>query len=214
MDASVESLPDQGPWFWRKQRPSAVFFPWREVGVRKVVAPFLDETLPTLSGGQLGQLGHGDGKATIELRAEAVPVPDLVNSTGRAETTHALVRHQFPDVRFSGCFCCKQFNHDCNAPAVPNVGWSDHSWGDAVDETENQPAGVFNDDVFDWAHRMAKAGLLPVEQVIGSRNGREVTASAPDWRVGLFDSTPTQGSHLFHVHLSCRKHEGKPPCTS
>jgi len=213
VEAAVDALPDRGPWSWRKQRPSGEFFPWREVGAPKAVSPFLDEILPTLSGGQLGQLGDGVGIATAEIRGEAVHVQGLMNATGSAEKVHALVSHQFPDARFSGCYCCKQFNHGCDDPVVPDVGWSDHSWGDAVDESENKPAGVFNDDVFDWALRMAQAGLLPVEQVIGSRKRREVTASAPDWKVGPFDSTPLEGSHLVHVHFSCRQHGGtKPPC--
>ena len=124
-EAATQVLHDRGPWSWRKQRPSGGFFPWREVGVRKAIAPFLDETLPTLSGGQLAQLGHGVGIAAVELRAEAVLVPDLVNATGSAETTHALVRHHFPDVQFRGCFSCKQYNRGPGDPVLPNVGWSD-----------------------------------------------------------------------------------------
>ncbi len=212
IERTVDLLGDAGPWHWRKRGTGGAWMPWRKLGDRQAVGVWLEEALPGFNDGQMGQLARPSGAnlmvQTVAIRAAQVAVPDLANATGRAEITHGLVRHAFGDIRFAGCSVCKRYGGSTD----PRVGFSDHAWGDAVDESENKPAGVHNDDVTDWCLRMAIERLLPVEQVIGSRNGHEVEASAPDFHVGPYDDTPTAGTHLWHVHLSCRRHEGIPPC--
>lgn len=203
---AVELLEVGGPWDWRKQRADGTWFDWKTIGDRRDVKAFLDEVLPTQSQLQVGQLGRATATGTepkVIIRARHIDVPDLTGGTARAETTHALVRTRFPDIKFAGCYVCKRIEGTSL--------WSDHAWGDAVDETENAPAGVHNDDVTDWCVRMAKAGLMPIAQVLGSANGKVVNAEASTgWvvRPGGADD-----SHLWHVHMSCRIHAGEtPPC--
>ena len=205
--AAVGALKVKGPWYWRKLQPSGEWFAWREIGDRAEVTEWLHTSLEGLSDGQMSQLGLGSQKGLepdVALRGRYIPIPDLDNATPRAELTHGLVRARFPDIKFAGCFVCKRYN-DSNDPSV---GFSDHAWGDAVDETENQPAGVDNDAVTDWCLRMAQAGLMPVEQVLGSARGKVYSWVAPDFHP-VATNIP---SHTWHVHLSCIRHTGTPPC--
>jgi hypothetical protein len=209
---AVDLLKIKGPWYWRKLRPDGEWFEWRLIGDREEVAVWLKDSLQGLDDGQLSQLGrkvklgkgNGDIEPEVVLRGRNVPIPDLVSATPRAEMTHGLVRARFPDIRFAGCFVCKRYNDSQD----PSVGFSDHAWGDAVDETENQAAGIRNDDVTDWCVRMAREDLIPIEQIIGSVNGVVTTFEAPGF--GAVRGGPS--SHTWHVHISCVQHTGTPPC--
>lgn len=217
LDRTREILPNPGPWEARKLLRTGIWTNWREIGNRTDVGDYLQVALPTLHDNQLLQVGRpvgpGPYSKPVTIRAQVIGVPDLQNATPAAETAHALVRTRFPDVLFAGCYVCKRFNGSSD----PGVGWSDHAWGDAIDEAQNLPAGVHNDDVFSWSVRMSRERLWVMEQAIGSRNDRTVTAEAPDWLVVDYDGDPDRdpgNSHLWHTHLSCHRHTGRPPCSS
>lgn len=205
--AQVHDLLDQaGRWNWRKQTQHGEWFEWRVLGNRQDVLDWLDSALHSLGNGQLAQIGlsdtKGDPDPRVVIRGCNVVIPDLSGATSRAEMTHGLVRYRFPDIKFAGCFVCKQISGSSS--------YSDHAWGDAVDETENPGAGVHNDDVTDWCIRMGAADLMPIVQVLGSVNGKVVNAEARngwDIRPGGADDT-----HKWHVHMSNILHDGTPPC--
>ena len=173
---------------------------WTFVKNRRGLRRWLRQTLDVLCDDATAQIANEAKNVRVLIRSQRFDVLGLTSATADAEVAWSLVRQRFPRVRFGGCFVCKRISG--------SYSWSDHAWGDAVDATENTTAGVRNDDVFDWVLRMAKERLLPAELIIGSRNGRVVSAEAPYWNVVAGGDK----SHLWHVHISCTRHSGTPPC--
>jgi hypothetical protein len=117
-----------------------------------------------------------------------------------AELINSLVQTQFGgNVTMAGGFSCKEYN------GVPGSGWSDHAWGDAVDETPDSP--VSNNELTDWSIRMGKERCMAVEQILGSKDGRVGAAYSPNyaWTWG------GPSSHTWHVHYSFHQHYGRDP---
>lgn len=151
----------------------------------------------------IGQKHEGDDKVevVVSARFENVERVPLAHCTKPTEELHSLVHHQFPKVIHSGGFYYREVD---GAPGV----WSDHAWGTAIDESQNLPKGVKNDEVFDWQARMAQSGNINPDYILGSNNGKVVQASAPDYRVRASKSSTT---HLWHVHTSQVDHDGRKP---
>lgn len=85
--------------------------------------------------------------------------------------------------------------------------WSDHAYGTAVDATD-EAKGRDNEKHFRWYVRMAQAGLISYDYIIGSIDGRVHSAQAPDFEIepGGGDS-----SHEWHCHISHIDHDGRRP---
>ena len=155
-------LPEGRTWSWRKRRANGRWSEIREVGDEPAVASFLGDALPTLSDGQVLQIGDGEPfKEAAIARGCAVPVPDLSSASPLAETAHAIVQYVFPDSRFTGSFACKQEGRHPGDPIVVGLDWSDHAFGDAVDHSPDEDGKPSNDELFDWTHRMLREDLLP-----------------------------------------------------
>lgn len=179
----------------------------RELGTRHDVALELPGLMAKLGERDVIRIGTRDQVRAICM-ARVVAVPTLADCTAAAELDNGLVQTHFVGVDLAGCFACKDVAN--NSPARPGIPWSDHAWGDAVDETPRASGPTTNDDLFDWCVRMAASGDLPAQMVLGSRRGDVVNALQSNaWRieVGGADS-----SHLWHVHISARRHTGVPPC--
>lgn len=150
---------------------------------------------------QVGAKQNGGYDPIAVVRFESVPLLAEGDLHRGAKELHALVQYQFPPAIFAGGFVCKQ-----SAPGV----WSDHAFHDAVDETQNTGAGVTNDEVTDWLARMGRARCVDYDYALGSRDGKVVIVSAPDYELELSGAS---SSHLWHVHISDIDHNGaRPPC--
>jgi len=141
------------------------------------------------------KIAGADKEATGYVLARVIPVTDYPGATPLAETTNALMRAAFPTTAFAGIFVCKI--------TAGTSSWSDHAWGDAVDRSGGDTAALFS-----WCVRMARAGLLGVELIIGPIRGVVHEASVPRFTMVVGGDS----SHLWHVHASCRQHDGTPPC--
>jgi hypothetical protein len=202
-------LPGNQTWSWRKRRANGRWSEVLELGDELAVAEFLGDALPTLSDGQVLQIGRGEPfKAIAIVRGRAVTVPDLASASPSAEVAHALVMYAFPDCRFAGCLVCKQENRKPGDPIVPGLDWSDHAYGDAVDHSPDEDGKPSNDELFDWTRRMLREDQLPGAFLIGSQNGVVVTTTrANGWKVEQRGTS----SHKTHNHLSLRDHAGDTP---
>jgi hypothetical protein len=206
-----EILSEGRTWSWRKRRANGQWSEIREVGDEAAVTSFLGDALPTLSDGQVLQIGDSEPfKEVAIVRARSVPVPDLSSASPLSEIAHALVQYAFPDNRFSGSFVCKQEGHSPGDPIVPGVDWSDHAFGDAVDHSPDEDGKPSNDELFDWTRRMLREDQMPGAFLIGSQAGGVVTTTrANGWKV---EQRGTD-SHKTHNHLSLVDHAGDPrPC--
>jgi len=125
-----------------------------------------------------------------------IPTPDC---SAKVILGRSLIEHQYPRVQFAGGYVYKQI--------AGSSSWSDHAWGDAIDMTENPPEPT-NDETFDWTTRMAASGNMDYDYALGSRKGRVVQSSAPDFKVV---PSSAASSHLWHVHISFVDHHGQRP---
>lgn len=206
IQAARQIFPKSSHLWWRKQKASGEFFPWRHIGGQKAMTDWLKEALPSLNDGQIGQICGGtkkraSGRARTVVRGANIPIIDLDNATGLAEQAYSLAKYRFGDVRFGGAFVCKRISGTSS--------WSDHAWGDAVDLTEALDGSPSNDQIFNWVVRMAKENLLAAEMIIGSVNGSVAVSRAPSFDISMGGA---DNSHLWHTHISCRLHSGIPPC--
>jgi hypothetical protein len=182
---------------------------WQPLGKRRRnVEEWLREALPTLPPGN-GLVAVGVRKwATNDIRAvvrsREVRVEALAGATTAAEVTNALLAEAPVESIFAGAFVCKQIDG--------STSYSDHAWGDAVDRTTHTPGD--NDALTSWAARMAKARELPVSQILGSQGGHVVEARRRVFGNWALNGSSASSSHLWHVHVSCREHDGIPPCAS
>lgn len=149
----------------------------------------------------LGRKG-GDGKISPKFVASHESVTLIpTDRCGRGTIlVRSLIEHQFPHIIFAGGYVYKLIEG--------TTDWSDHAWGDAIDETENPGAGVHNDEVFDWITRMGKAGCMDFDYALGSSKGKIVTSGAPDYSVS---PSSAASSHEWHVHISIIDHHGQKP---
>lgn len=149
----------------------------------------------------VGREKPGKGpEALYVVRREVVKIDSISNCSPGTSLVHSLIHKQFPRIKLSGAYVYKQISGSSS--------WSDHAWGTAIDETESPPQPT-NDETLDWVSRMGQSGLMDYDYALGSRNGRVVQASAPDFRVV---SSSASSSHLWHVHISIVDHNGaKPP---
>lgn len=177
-------------------------WPWRETGGKFKVMQRLDEWMNSGRGTFRVALRNGkERQVLIVLNMETVPRLSLANASPATIELHSLVQARFPGIRFAGAYVWKE-----TSPG----SWSDHAWGTAVDETENRPEGITNDEVTDWAARMARAGFMRFDYALGSRGGDVVQVDSDG---DIFPSGAST-SHLWHVHFSVTDHDGrKPPRT-
>jgi hypothetical protein len=195
-------LLDDGNFFARTKRLVG-WWNASPIGGRRDISRYLERELSSLANKRSIQVLDKKGEVQVEIRLEEVKVSSLNGATRAAEVGWGLISHQFPGIRFGGCFTCKHENND------PNAGWSDHAWGDALDATENKLRRVFNDAVFDWSRRMAMESQMEAEMMLGSAKGKVVSSrKAEGWDIDLGGAS----SHLWHVHISCHEHDGTPPC--
>jgi len=178
---------------------------WRELGGKRAVREWLETALATMRDGDRAQIGERRWEAVeirAVVRAREVPVVELENATPAVEITNGLVETAFPGSLFAGAFVCKRVSGSSS--------WSAHAWGDALDRTSSATAP--NDAITDWSARMARAGELPVVQILGSRSG--VVVEARERLIGSWSLKPSSASdsHLWHVHYSAGWHTGIPPC--
>lgn len=142
--------------------------------------------------------GQKDGRkieAQAVCRVENVRELEVPNCSQGVSTNWSLAKHQFPDCVFAGGYVYKQI--------LGTNEWSDHAWGDAVDETPKD-----NDALFDWNTRMARSGNMDYDYLLGSRKGKVVQSSAPDFDV---EPSSAASSHLWHNHMSVIDHDGRKP---
>jgi hypothetical protein len=154
------------------------------------------------------QLAADNKAPVITIWAHAVPLVTHPGLGGKAREWFSLVAFAHPGVLYAGALVCKRYNGSKD----PAVGCSDHAPpGVAADATEHPPK-VKNDRVTDWSVRMARTGNDPTNSgyVLGSRNGKTVSANAPDWEIEVDDAI--SDSHLWHVHRSLVDHDGRCPC--
>lgn len=176
-----------------KRRADGSWSPWKlgTIGdVRKRVVGLGDDTVL--------RIADRDEQPFAYVLARTFAVTEYQGATRAANLVNALMREAYPTSDFAGIFVCKR--------VAGTSSWSDHAWGDAVDRSHGP-----NDEMTSWVIRMGKAGLMPVEFVVGSRDGKVVAASLSNgWRV----TVGGHESHLWHVHVSVRQHSGTPPCAS
>lgn len=136
----------------------------------------------------------------LVTKREVVKLIPTPNCSRLVVLGRSLIEHQFPKVIFAGGYLYRQIDG--------STSWSDHAWGDAIDESANPPEPT-NDETFDWVTRMAKSNNLDYDYALGSKNGKVVTSGAPDFNV---QSSSASTTHLWHVHISFVDHNGnKPP---
>jgi hypothetical protein len=190
-------------WHVRTDAPDGTWRDWDGPMSKADALERFDGWSPPQKEGQRIQYGRKQNDQIEVLhivRFEDVKHYELSGCSDRAEKANDLVRHAFPKVKFAGGYVCKNYNGD------PGAGWSDHAWGDAVDETENPPE-VKNEDVGDWCARMCSSGNMEADYILSSRNGVAGGYYAPDWdwRNGA------ASSHEWHTHISVVDHKGKDP---
>jgi hypothetical protein len=187
-------------WHVRTETPEGTWRDWDGPMSKADAIDRFDGWSPSKEGQKI-QFGHGNDKDPIHaVRFEDVKHTELSGCNDGTETINDLVKHAFPQVKFGGGFVCKTYNND------PNADWSDHAWGDAVDETENLPE-VKNEEVGDWCMRMCSSGNMQADYILTSKNGMAGGYYAPDW-----DWKPgADSSHEWHTHISRVDHDGKNP---
>lgn len=186
-------------WRWRRTKLDGTFTSWSKPMGKVLVLETFSKW--DAADGSVFQVGRG--KSQVRMRAaartEIVRLADRDIDPG-ATLLSALIHHRFPGIDFTGGAVCKTIS------GYP-YDWSDHSWRDAIDEG-SAVDGVSNDAVFDWVVRMARANCTAFAYAIGSRNGSVVSASSPDFSIGVSRASST---HLWHVHVSIVDHGGARP---
>lgn len=142
---------------------------------------------------------HGAVVGHIVVKHEEVRIIDTPDCGSETILGRSLIEHQFRGIKFVGGYVYKQIDGSSS--------WSDHAYGDAIDEAQNPPY-VHNDDVTGWCARMGAAGQMDFDYALGSRDGHVVEVVAPDFHI-----TPSTAStsHLWHVHISFVNHHGVKP---
>jgi hypothetical protein len=193
-------------WWTRSNPPGerADWSPWRGPFTKAEVLKRMDGWKGSDGAKfQVGRKGKDKSKPPemkVELlvvRLRDIPIPGV---KAGARLINNLVQTQFGgNVTMAGGFVCKEYN------GVPGSGWSDHAWGDAVDETPDSP--VSNNELTDWSIRMAKERCMAVEQILGSKGGKVGASYSPNfgWTAG------GPSSHTWHVHYSFDQHYGRDP---
>lgn len=147
---------------------------------------------------QVSEMRDGRRVIVAAVRYERVPVHEATCGHPGCTEMRSLIEHQFGDkVTYAGCYVYKQI--------AGSTSWSDHAYGDAIDETFGS---ALNDAGFDWVVRMARAKEFDFDYALGSKDGKVVSASAPDYDVHPSSAAST---HLWHVHISQVDHEGRKP---
>ena len=142
---------------------------------------------------------HGVVEAHVVIQHEEVRIIDTADCGPETILGRSLIEHQFPGIKFAGGYVYKQIDGSSS--------WSDHAYGDAIDETENPPK-VQNDDVLDWCARMGATGNMEFDYALGSRDGHVVETVAPDFHIA---PSTAASSHLWHCHISFINHHGVKP---
>lgn len=199
--ATRDIMRDHTGFSTRWERTDGTLTDWQKASRAQVVARFRAWVKSGTETFQVGDREGGDVAPLVVVKHERVRKADLAHCSPATERVHSLFRHQWPDSIFSGGFLYRQVDG--------STAWSDHAWGTALDESQNEKKGVRNDETFDWIARMGREGCVEYDYALGSRDGKVMAASAPG-----YDPRPSSAasSHLWHVHISVVDHDGaKPP---
>lgn len=179
---------------------------WADIGRKRAALRWADAAMEGAHPGDRIAIGTRHWGEDVEVRAVVrtteVVIEHLPGATPDTEIVNALMTTAFPASLYAGAYVCKEIEGTND--------YSDHAWGDAVDRTSSAKAP--NDAMTDWAARMAADRDMTVAYLIGSKAGDVVEAEKSlfgSWRLRPSDAAP---SHLWHVHISIRKHSGTPPC--
>lgn len=194
-------VPESHDLFWRTGKRDGGWSKWKgnEKGTgldRGHVLSALDDwaAAPDYDK-QVAQVGvegsGGNMNVTAKIKALLITVQQLSGATDATEQVWAMIDRRWPQTTFAGAKVCKPYSH---------------GYGSAVDASYGPTA-----DVFDWAVRMARAGLAPAQQLIGTTDGHnEKQAWEPDFAIEPYNGN---GSHAWHLHWGvAHAHDANPPC--
>lgn len=203
-----------GNWYVRIKVGQNPWKAWTGPHDRSEILEAFDDWSP--KDGTLAQWGRKIDGGKVEAKgAVRVVVVDVVHRSGCTDETDkvvALMEAGFPPGVYGGTFVCKTVSGSST--------YSQHAYGAAYDHSAYEK----NDEATDWTLRMVRENreddiVLPVWQVLGSKNGNAGNASNGDgdwigdfpWTAGGVDS-----SHEWHVHVSTgkKKKSGTPSCAS
>lgn len=204
----------QGHWYVRTKVGENPWKAWTGPHSREELLEAFEDWSPkdktVAQWGRKDDAGNVDAKGAVRVR-----VVDIVHRSGCTDETDkvvALLEAGFPRGVYGGTYVCKQVSGSSS--------WSQHAYGAAYDHSAYEE----NDEATDYALRMARENreddiVLPVWQILGSKNGNAGNASNGDgdW-IGSFDwhAGGVDDSHEWHVHVSTgkKKKTGAPACAS